>query len=200
MTTHNPMLFEEQYHTQALEILALQALSDGDLLKAFAFADRRCRVLPPVAVHHYTLRAEITYQMGEREAAVSDIRNALALAPRDLNANRRMLAWGSEPERAAAACILLVDAHDADVLASAVAELRRGSPCPFASVSTVGRDVVGWAAWTGAAEVRADIISERERLSHQLKPNPALQPKETCGHAVHSRLNNPGIEVVLRSD
>ena len=106
------MLFKDNEHAQALEALSLQALSEGDLQRAFAFADRRCRIRPPARVHHYTLRAQISHQMGEREAAVSDIKKALAIAPRDLNANRRMLAWGEGPSRATAARVLL--AHDKD--------------------------------------------------------------------------------------
>ena len=88
------MLFDEERHCAALESLSLQGLSDGNLAQAYKFADRRCRIIPLAKAHHYTLRGEISYRMGHIDAALADIMRALELAPDDLSANRRMLAWG----------------------------------------------------------------------------------------------------------
>src|SRR5579872_3510203 len=102
------MLFDEERHFSALEALSLQSLSAGDFAQAFKFADRRCRILPPADAHHFTLRAEISRGMGHDEAALADIARALELAPDDLLANRRMLAWGHGRAQHDAARRLLV--------------------------------------------------------------------------------------------
>ena len=81
MMTARWQLLDSERHAQALEHLSLEALGHEDLKMAFAYADRRCRIAPTPRPHHYTLRAEISYRMGEREFAISDLLTAHALDP-----------------------------------------------------------------------------------------------------------------------
>src|SRR5258708_36334367 len=93
--------FRELHH-QSLELRAVRALSRGDARAAFEFADRRCRISPPPEAHSYLLRGEALFQMGDRTAAISDVERALLIAPEDIRANRRMLAWAIGPRQAKA--------------------------------------------------------------------------------------------------
>ncbi len=195
MIASNPMLFEDKHHAATLETLALQALSNRELQQAFAFADRRCRIGPPASVHHYTLRAEISHQMGEPGAAVSDIKRALALAPRDLNANRRMLAWGERPERQAAARILLSIDNEPTGLANALAALRDNGPRALAIAHVFEREVVGWAVWAdGHVEIHVDT---GERMTRPLTADPAHALREAWGHAASFCVQGDGGDVAI---
>ena len=89
------LTFDEP-HYQSLELLATQALAGGDPRTAFKLADRRCRIPPEPQAHCFILRGEALHQMGAKDAATRDIETALELAPDDIAANRRMLAWGNE--------------------------------------------------------------------------------------------------------
>src|SRR5215468_3786511 len=102
LTARDCTIFEEPHH-QSLELLATRALAEGDFASAFRLADRRCRVLPFPKPHNYVLRGEASFAMGNAAAAISDILKALVLAPDDIAANRRMLAWGEGAQRHGAA-------------------------------------------------------------------------------------------------
>ena len=95
--------FDEPHH-QSLELFATRALSRGDAMTAFEFADRRCRISPPPETHAYLLRAEALHRLDEKTAAIADVARALSIAPDDIRANRRMLAWtqGEKQKQAAA--------------------------------------------------------------------------------------------------
>jgi O-antigen biosynthesis protein len=99
-------------HHQALELLCVKALARGDIEAAYRLADRRCRIRPLAEAHCFVLRAEALYRMGERAAALADLEAAIQIAPDDLAANRRILAWG-ETEQQIAAARTLID-HDRD--------------------------------------------------------------------------------------
>ena len=96
-----------QSHSERLERLSVDALSAGDYLSAFMYADRRCRISPLANSHHYTLRAEALRRLGEHDSSLRDIAEALDLAPEDVHANRRMLTWGHGREREVAARTLI---------------------------------------------------------------------------------------------
>ena len=74
------------------------------------------------------LRAEALYRMGERAGAVADLATALRIAPEDLAANRRMLAWGKPRQQAAAARTLIDCERDPRILRQAIALLRKSGP------------------------------------------------------------------------
>src|ERR1700756_2841060 len=97
-------IFDEP-HCQSLEILAAQELAKDDAAAAFRLADRRCRIQPAPEPHCYVLRAEALYRLGAKAAALTDLAKAIDIAPDNIAANRRMLAWadGAEQMRAALA-------------------------------------------------------------------------------------------------
>src|SRR5205085_4050712 len=97
------MQLKQEAHADSLERLSAAALSAGDCVSAFMYADRRCRVPPLARAHHYTIRAEALCRMGDRDSAVVDIAQALTLEPEDIQANRRMLAWGAPTQQLEAA-------------------------------------------------------------------------------------------------
>jgi O-antigen biosynthesis protein len=99
-------------HHQALELLCVKALARGDIETAYRLADRRCRIRPLAEAHCFVLRAEALRRMGERAAALADLEAAIQIAPDDLAANRRMLAWGETGQQIAAARTLID--HDRD--------------------------------------------------------------------------------------
>jgi GT2 family glycosyltransferase len=141
------MLFDEERHFEALESLSLRSLFAGDLVRAYRCADRRCRIIPLAETHHYTLRGEISYRMGHLDAALADIARALELAPNDLSANRRMLAWGSgQAQRDTARHLLTIEPDFAGV-GPAIAVLRRAGQRTFAAIKATDNIVTGWAVW-----------------------------------------------------
>jgi GT2 family glycosyltransferase len=153
--------------------LALAALSSGDIDEAFRFIDRRCRVLPPANTNHYILRAEILMQKAEPSAALESIVAALKTAPEDLQANRRMLAWGKASQRINAARILCkIDDHP-PVLVEAAKALRRMGQRAIGSIRVFDSYIRGWAAWTPSQRPELVIYGDafEQRLTLEADPN-----------------------------
>jgi O-antigen biosynthesis protein len=111
-------------HHQALEVMCVRALQRGDIETAYRLSDRRCRIRPLAEAHCYVLRSEALYRMGERAGALADLATAIQIAPDDLAANRRMLAWGAAEQQNAAARTLIEHDNDAQVRRRASAVLR----------------------------------------------------------------------------
>jgi GT2 family glycosyltransferase len=145
-----PAFLDDERHHEVLEKLAVQAMSSGNFRDAFKYADRRCRVYPLAQAYHYVLRAEASYQMGERRAAIDDISRALELLPEDLAANRRMLAWAEGARQLQAAQVLLRCEQDFKILAKAVSLLRKGRKrTAFGAIRYTDTEIFGWASWSG---------------------------------------------------
>ena len=184
------MLFDEERHFAALESLSLRGLSDGDLAQAYKFADRRCRIIPLAEAHHYTLRSEILHRMGYADAALADIARALELAPNDLAANRRMLAWGSgQAQRDAAHHLLTVEPDFAGV-ASAIAVLRRGGQRTFAAIKSTDNTVTGWAVWDRSKRARI-TVGDAGGYSAWLTPDPRHPLASKPANAANFALDRP---------
>ena len=146
----DPAFLDDERHHEALEKLAVQAMSSGNFRDAFKYADRRCRVYPLAQAYHYVLRAETSYQMDERRAAIDDISRALELLPEDLAANRRMLAWAEGARQLQAAQVLVRCEQDFKVLAKAVSLLRKGRKrTAFGAIRCTDTEIFGWASWPG---------------------------------------------------
>ena len=123
MTLHDLKRFGGPHH-QALEVLCVKALERGDLEAAYRLADRRCRIRPLAEAHCFVLRSEALYRMGERAAALADLDAAIQIAPDDLAANRRMLAWGEAAQQIAAARTLIDHDRDPRIRQQAATILR----------------------------------------------------------------------------
>lgn len=169
---NSPTIFDEPHH-QSLELLCARALASGDVATAFRLADRRCRIPPLPEPHCYVLRAEALFRMGEKTAAVADLTKALEIAPDDVAANRRMLAWGRGKPRLAAAASLIVHDRDFDVLNRAVRALRGPGPNAFANLRVLDRAVEGWAAWEEGDSIAVTIAGEGNSVTTELAADPA---------------------------
>jgi GT2 family glycosyltransferase len=123
VTLHDLEGFSGPHH-QALELLCVKALARGDIETAYRLSDRRCRIRPLAEAHCFVLRAEALHRMGERAAALADLETAIQIAPDDLAANRRILAWGEAGQQIAAARTLLDHDRDARIRRRAAMVLR----------------------------------------------------------------------------
>jgi O-antigen biosynthesis protein len=123
VTLHDLERFGGPHH-QALEVLCVKALERGDIEAAYRLSDRRCRIRPLAEAHCFVLRAEALYRMGERAAALADLDTAIQIAPDDLAANRRILAWGEAEQQIAAARTLIDHERDPRIRKQAATVLR----------------------------------------------------------------------------
>jgi GT2 family glycosyltransferase len=160
-------------HHQALEILSASALARGDVKAAFRLSDRRCRIRPFPEAHSYVLRAEALRQMGETGAALEDLERACAIAPDDLAANRRLLAWGHAQQKLAAAKALIDCERDPVVLRDAIAVLSEGGQRAVAVLRPCGESVEGWAVWRAGQSVCLSIDDNDGHTDIVLEPDPA---------------------------
>ena len=174
-------IFDKPHH-QSLELLATQALADGNIPKAFKFADRRCRILPVPEPHCYVLRSEALFRMGAREIAISDLAKALEIAPDDLAANRRMLAWARGQQQKQAAKALIGHERNFDVLRKAIQILMEDGQRNFANVIVTEETIEGWAVWQEKSPLAISISNGAHSESETCEPDPR-HPLGDCGHA-----------------
>ena len=131
------------------------------------------------------MRAEAAYNIGDTNAALSDLKTALRISPHDVAAARRQFAWGDDADRHVAALTLV--AHDQDVgsCRAAVRALWQSGQRRLASVSIFDRYVTGWAAWDEDDEVELAIRSEDGVISSLLAPDPfhPLSSVDICAAA-----------------
>ena len=183
-------IFDEPHH-QSLELLAAQALSDGNIATAFKLADRRCRILPVPEPHCYVLRGEASFQMGAKAAALSDIAKALEIAPDNIAANRRMLAWVKRPQQKMQAAFSLIG-HESNFasLRKAIQVLRQNGQRNFANVTVFADAIEGWAVWKDEAPLTISITDGADDVSVKVEPD-AFHPLAEYGHATDFAVKRP---------
>ncbi len=128
------------------------------------YADRRCRIQPLPKSHHFALRAEALVRLGDRYGAIADILDALALSPEDLQANRRLLAWGNDQQKRIAAEVLVRSDDDAALLTQALAVLRDAGRDAVGALRAFDDTLSGWAVWDGAV---APVLTVRDGEAHE---------------------------------
>jgi O-antigen biosynthesis protein len=190
VTLHQPGHFKEPHH-QALEVLCVEALERGDLTAAYRLSDRRCRIRPLPDSHCFVLRAEALYRMGERAAAVADLATAIQIAPDDLAANRRMLAWGKPLQQIAAAKTLIDCERDTRFLRRAIAVLGKTGQTALAGMQVRENLIEGWAAWQGAGKLRISIAGETDCYERNLNADARHPLSGVLGNAVGFQLPKP---------
>ena len=183
-------IFSEPHH-EALELLAARALTSGDYWTAFAFADRRRRIVPAPTSSGYILRAEALYRKGEIAKAISDLEVALEISPSDLFINRRMFEWTEGSRRQAAAAALIAVDRDFAVLRRAIEVLRQSGRRAFAAVSVLDQSVQGWAAWSGDGPVELTITSTSATTAVTFEPDPFHPLSGPDHHGVQIRFPRP---------
>jgi GT2 family glycosyltransferase len=182
-------IFDEPHH-QSLELLATQALAEGNAREAFKLADRRCRILPLPDPHSYVLRSEASFQIGARAAAVADLAKALEIAPNYLPANRRMLTWGTGPHQTQAALALVEDERSGNMLRKAVQVLVASGQKHFANVIVLEDTIDGWAVWQDDVPLEITISDGINFVSETLEAD-AFHPLGQFGHAISFSIPRP---------
>jgi GT2 family glycosyltransferase len=183
-------IFSEPHH-DALELLAVRALANGDCWTAFAFADRRRRIAPAPTSSGYILRAEALYRLGEITEAIADLEVALEASPNDLFINRRMFEWTEGSRREAAAAALIAVDSEFAVLRRAIEVLRQSGRRAFAAISVLDQSIQGWAAWSGDGPAKLTITTKDSRTAVALEPDPFHPLSGADQHAVRIEVPRP---------
>ena len=189
--TIKPLLLDRLFHAEALEKLSLDALSSGDAMMAFRYADRRCKLLPRVQAYHYLLRAEALHRLDEFEHAVDDVAFALELKPDDLTANRRMLTWGSGDAQRASARRLIAEDTNLNIVAEAISVLTKSGERDFASVRATDTHIFGWIAWSWADCAELEITDDEGELVHEIAGSPDHPLARIVQHAANFSIRRP---------
>jgi hypothetical protein len=182
-------IFDEPHH-QSLELLATQALAEGNAATAFKLADRRCRILPVPEPHCYVLRGEASFQMGAKAPAIADIARALEIAPDNIAANRRMLAWARGPQQKRAAFALIAQEQQFNSLRKVIQVLRNDGQRNLANVTVLEDAIEGWAVWQDEAPLEISISNGAHPVTEKFEPDP-FHPLGDNGHATSFNVRRP---------
>jgi O-antigen biosynthesis protein len=182
-------IFDEPHH-QSLELLAANALAEGDIATAFKLADRRCRILPTPEAHCYLLRGEAFYRLGDKAAAVVDVANAVEIAPDDVAANRRMLAWGDGAQQLQAALSLIRHDHNIKSVQDAAKVLVDNGRRNFGNVIVFEDHLEGWAVWEAKSSLSIAIDDGTNEIEQECEAN-AFHPLAQYGYAAGFRIKRP---------
>jgi GT2 family glycosyltransferase len=182
-------IFDEP-HYESLELLAAVALADGNIVPAFKLADRRCRIPPVPEAHCYVLRGEASYKMGAKADAIADIVKALDIAPGNIAANRRMLAWANGDQQINAALNLIDQERDLSLLAKAIQILQERGQGRFANVTVYDDAIEGWAVWDNNANLEISITDGAKTVSTTFEPD-TRHPLAGYGSAVSFSMRRP---------
>ena len=143
------MFVDASRHVDDLAALAGSLLAKGQPEFAFAFADRRCRLIRPSA-RDYLLRAEASRLSGFETYALEDLVAAIEADPTDSLVNLAAIGWGPAHGRAEAAR-RIIDGEDRNprVLRKALECLLNGGETFASRARNLGGAWTGWLAWTG---------------------------------------------------
>jgi GT2 family glycosyltransferase len=178
-------------HHDALALLAAQALQAGDSQTAFVLADRRCRVRPFAGPEHFTLRAEAAWRLGHLELALAALRTALDDDPLYLEANKRMLLWGTDDEKRKAARALLNFTAELSTAAAALQTLAPTGEEMYVSAAVCGTTIAGWAAWRDRANPILRLLWEEQSMELTLHCDPQHPLVGMLGNAAAWSLHWP---------
>ena len=187
--TDERTIFDEPHH-QSLEFLAAHALAEGNFATAFKLSDRRCRILPRPDPHCYVLRAEASYQLGAKTAAIADVAKALEMAPDNVAGNRRMLAWADGMQQMQAARAIICEDHNFKSLRQAIHALYKNGQRTFANVTVLGDAIEGWAVWEAEAPLEISITDGTVEISEKFEAD-AFHPLGEYGQATSFRVRRP---------
>jgi GT2 family glycosyltransferase len=160
-------------HHVELEKEVLRALGTKDYRRAFALADRRCRILPLPPSHVRLLRAEALYHLGLPEAALESVAAVRELEPDDLVAARRMMVWGLGQDQFEAACTVASRENDLQLQKTALALIHAAGRNSFARVDVRDADITGWVVWHATGNARLTLQSGDHSQSIALTPDPS---------------------------
>jgi O-antigen biosynthesis protein len=182
-------IFDEPHH-QSLELLAARALAAGDNATAFKLADRRCRIMPPPEPHCYVLRAEASFNFGAKAAAIIDLAKALEIAPDNVAANRRMLAWADGTQQLRAARAIIRHDHNPQTVRNATKTLHANGERTFATVTVFDDAIEGWAVWDSDAPLEISITDDVGEITAKFVAD-AFHFLREYGYATGFRVRRP---------
>ncbi len=187
--TDERTIFDEPHH-QSLEFLAARALVERHFAAAFRFADRRCRILPAPEAHSYVLRGEASYYLGAKRAAIADVAKALDIAPDDVGANRRMLAWTCGARQLRAALAIIQQDNNLGSVCAAAHILRKRGQRMFAKVNIFKDVIEGWAVWHRDAPLEVSIAAGGAESVEKFDAD-VFHPLGEFGFATSFRVHRP---------
>ncbi|WP_143278869.1 glycosyltransferase [Bradyrhizobium sp. C9] len=178
-------------HHVDLERAAVGALEARDFRRAFALADRRCRILPHPGARAYLLRAEALFRLDLMDAAVASVAKARELEPDDLAAARRMMAWGDGLAQIEAARSVARRDDDPDSVRSALLLLEQSGQDNCARIDFLDEEVKGWVTWRGADDPRLSLAQADQSSTVQLPADPRHRFALNGRRAASFRLMRP---------
>jgi len=159
----DPLFFDRRRHFEALLKEVSKNLADQRPERAFAFIDRRCRLLAPSG-HDFLLRAEISRRAGFVTEGFRDLARALELDPTDRPILRAALSQGEPAQKTLAARLILSeDEPDRTLVRAAVDRLFEDGETFLFALSRRDGALSGWAAWNGADDLRLSLAGATER-------------------------------------
>lgn len=169
-------------HAGDLSAAAAGALRAGSFARAFALADRRCRIRPAADAHDYLLRAAALRRLGDLAEAEADTRRAAAIDPENRVAARWLL-HGSTEDRARAARVLLQIEREPARIAEAVATIETPALRIVGAFAGTPEGVEGWIAWRGAPDVSLLLCVDAAAGAVVIEPDRVHPLAGVLGHA-----------------
>ena len=135
------------------------------------------------------------------EIAISDIAKALEIAPDDLAANRRMLAWARGQQQKQAARALIGHERNFDVLRKAIQILMEDGQRNFANIIVTEETIEGWAVWQEKSPLEISISNgahpDKRNLRARSSPSARrLRPRNELLHSTTEVGYPPGNRVI----
>ncbi|WP_050400820.1 glycosyltransferase family 2 protein [Bradyrhizobium embrapense] len=186
-----PAFTSRTLHHVDLERAAVGALEARDFRRAFALADRRCRILPHPGARAHLLRAEALFRLDLMDAAVASIAKALELEPDDLAAARRMMAWGDGLAQIEAARSVARRDDDPDSVRSALLLLEQSGQDACARIDFRDEEVKGWVTWRGEDDPHLSLAQADQSSTVRLPADPGHRFALNGRRAASFRLMRP---------
>ena len=129
--------------------------------------------------------------MGAKALAIADIARALEIDPDNIIANRRMLAWATEPQqKTQPRRALLKNDTKLEFVRMAIHALRENGQRNFARVNVLADEINGWAVWEGDAPLTISIASGSADVSIVVEPD-AFHPLAEFARAADFSVKRP---------
>lgn len=175
-----------------LPALAFEALSGDDPVRAFAYADRLCRITAVVDPLHLLLRGQALSRLGRADLAARDALAALEIEPRNLAACRLLMESGGHEEAFSAACVIADTAMGiTPLLEHALRSLQAMGEPGWARTYWDAGELCGWAAWTPDTEAVLAIRTIESTREIPLRGDPDHPHAAIFGRAADIRVSVP---------
>ena len=163
--------YDAARHIEALALLCADALRMGQSEAAFMFADRRCRLVTPVA-YDLLLRATASRLMNETRYAEGDLARAFETDPTHDLVIAKVLAWGPPAlQRRAAASFIEGESQDGETLRLAMRAFQSSETPVIARMRIRCNLYSGWVAWRSKCVLSMTIRRNGTNAAFELEPD-----------------------------